>query len=87
MATNPKDISRLFHSFFHNIFSSSQPSSFDVCLKPLDAYVIDEMNASLTREFTTCEFKKTIFIMNALSSLGPDSFLAYFYHHNWDVIG
>lgn len=87
MATNPEDISRLFHSFFHNLFSSSQPSSLDVCLEPLDGCVTDEVNESLTKELTTCEVKKIIFSMNALSSLGPDNFPAYFDHHHWDVIG
>lgn len=82
MTTIPEDISRLFYSFFHNLFSSSQPSDLDVCLEPLDAYVTDDINESLTREFIACEVKKTIFSMNALSSLGPYGFPASFFHYH-----
>lgn len=86
MANNDQDhISDIFSSFFSQLFSSSNPSNFNLCLQALDSCII-EMNRSLLAKFTEKKVQKENFKMNPMGALCPDGFLVSFYQKNWPTI-
>ncbi|KAG8363667.1 hypothetical protein BUALT_Bualt19G0046300 [Buddleja alternifolia] len=81
------DIGTLFHSYFKDLFTSSNPSY------PLDleniipCIVSDEDNRGLLSIPTPCEIKKTVFSMAANKTPGPDGMSPLFYKTYWDIVG
>lgn len=51
MATDQDQIGDMFSSFFSQLFSSSNPSNFDLCLQALDPCITKEMNYFLIAKF------------------------------------
>lgn len=69
----------IFSTYFSMLFSSSNLSNIDICLRHIQPVVANVMNASLLTDFFETEIKAVVLQMNALGALGPDDFLASFF--------
>lgn len=76
----------IFSTYFSQLFSSSNPSNIDICIRHIQLVVTDAMSASLIVEFTEIEIKDVVFQMNGLGAFDPDGFLALFFQKNWDLV-
>ena len=65
--------------YFRNMFTSSNPTSFDPILSGVDARITPQMNVSLTRDFTALEVKCALKQMKPLTALGLDGMPPIFY--------
>lgn len=73
------EIGQAFASFYQELFTAGDTTGVDVCLDGLEAYVTDEMNSKLLKEFTAGEVELALNQMHPLKSPGPDGFAACFY--------
>ncbi|KAG8367282.1 hypothetical protein BUALT_Bualt16G0056200 [Buddleja alternifolia] len=81
------DIGTLFHSYFKDLFTSSNPS-YPLDLENIIPYIVsDEDNRGLLSIPTPCEIKKTVFSMAANKTPGPDGMSPLFYKTYWDIVG
>lgn len=71
-----------FTSYFHNIFTTSNPNGILEYLDGLQRTMTDSMNALLTKEFTKEEVCAALSQMGPLKSPGPDGLPATFYHEH-----
>ncbi|KAL0007018.1 hypothetical protein SO802_008520 [Lithocarpus litseifolius] len=62
--------------FYQELFTSSNPTSFDIILEQIPHVVIEEMNVQLTGVFTALEVEVALKKMAPLKSPGPDGFMA-----------
>ena len=58
--------------FYQELFTSSNPNSFDEILEQIPQVVIEEMNLELMQEFTATEVEVALKQMAPLKSLRPD---------------
>lgn len=72
---------------FYNIFTSSNPTNFDPIFNDVEARITPQMNASLTRDFTTLEVECAFKQMKSLIVPGLDGMPLIFYKNYWNIIG
>jgi hypothetical protein len=80
------EIGVAFSRFFQQLFSAGEVGDMSNCVDGLDHRVIDVMNATLLKEFTTLEVKVALNQMHPLKSSGPDGFSACFYQRAWHIV-
>jgi hypothetical protein len=85
--TSQEEISKAFTQYFTDLFSSGGMQGVEECLANVQPKVTDEMNFSLTREFTAMEVKEALDHMGPMKSPGPDGFAASFFQNSWDTVG
>lgn len=73
--------------YFRNMFTSSNPTSFDPILSGVDARITPQMNVSLTRDFTTLEVKCALKQMKPLIAFRPDGMPPIFYKNYQNIVG
>ena len=73
--------------YFKNIYTSSQPASFDDVTAVIPTRVTDEMNRELIKEFSKDEILTALKQMHPTKALGPNGMLAIFFHKYWDIVG
>lgn len=86
-AIGQEEISRMFQSFYYELFTTSNPKGIIEALAHFDLVVTEEMNMILRRESSREEIEKAIFEMNPLSSPGSDGFPVVFYQNHWSIKG
>ena len=69
----------LVEEYFSNLFSTSNPSCFDDILEGISSTVIDDMNTSLNREYTSAEVVQALHQMAPLTAPSPDDMSLIFY--------
>lgn len=69
----------MLSKFFIDLFTSTNPSNFDLCLKNIKSCVTNEMNQLLMADYAEVEVKEALFKMNPLGALGLDGFTTCFY--------
>lgn len=74
--------------YFQHLFTSSWPREAKVTQRTnlIASKVLDDMNRSLSREYTREEVEDALKLMALLKSLGPDGFGASFYQKHWNVV-
>ncbi|XP_042958065.1 uncharacterized protein LOC122293587 [Carya illinoinensis] len=70
-----------------NLFTSSEPSKIEDCIKHTKAIIIEDMNKYLIKKIENSEIEEAVFSMNGLGSPGPDGFPAIFYQTHWTTVG
>ena len=73
--------------YFEAIFRSNGPTDTSPLLDAVQPVVIEEMNNSFTRPFTTVEVHKAPRHMHPKKSSGLDGMPPFFYQHFWSLIG
>lgn len=69
----------MFSKFFIDLFTSTNPSNFDLCLENIKSCIKNKMNQLLMTDYTEVEVKEALFKMNPFGALGLDDFTACFY--------
>ena len=67
-----EEVSAVLIKYYQELFSSSRPNGSSAVLDHVPHVIIDEMNASLCREFMECEVVVALQQMTPLKALGPD---------------
>ena len=73
--------------YFANIFTTSNPSSFDEVLEGMLPTVTEDMNSDLNRPFLAEEVQRALHQMAPLTTLGPDGMSLIFYISFWYIVG
>lgn len=73
--------------YFSNLFTSSDPPSYDPVFQSMPPRVTDSMNRIFTSPITKEEVREAIFSINAESAPGPDGMTGLFFQKFWSVIG
>ena len=81
-----KEIMRMVHDFYSNLFSSEQYPSLHEVLEAIPRKVDEEMNESLMQEYSNEEIKRDLFQMGPMKAPGPDGFPTFFYQKHWDLL-
>ena len=74
-------------SFYSNLFSSANPTQFDLVLSGVDSRVIDAMNLDLVKPFEVSEIHAALHQMDSNTSLRPDGLPPLFYKQFWNKVG
>jgi len=77
----------LFVNYFSTLFTTSNPTGIDAILEGITPKVMEEMNLSLTRNFTAEEIHSAMQHMAPLSAPGPDGMSPVFYKSFWHIVG
>ena len=77
----------LFINYYHSLFTTANPSHIEQVAECIAPMVTDEMNRSLTREFTSSKVIKALKQMASLKAPGPDGLPPVFYQKYWHLIG
>lgn len=64
-----------YSNFFLDLFTSTDPTNFDLYLKNIEPCVTNKMNQLLKAKFIEVEVKETLFKMNPLGAPGLDVLL------------
>lgn len=72
------EIGRVFHIYYSDLFTTSQPFDIQGILDVVQPKVLGEMNHMLTKEFQACEVSQSLKQMYATKSLGRDGNLPSF---------
>ncbi|XP_023633512.1 uncharacterized protein LOC111829070 [Capsella rubella] len=70
-----------------NLFTTSNPRDVDSVLRAVPVSITEEINLSLTRDFSRDEVKRALFSLNPEKTPGPDGLTALFYQRFWDIVG
>ena len=73
--------------YFKNIYTSSQPTSFDDVTGAIPSKVTNEMNMKLIKEFSKDKILTALKQMHQTKALGPDGMSTIFFHKYWDIVG
>lgn len=73
--------------YFHQLFSSSNPTNIQDSLRYVTATVSNDMNQQLLRIPQDEEIKEVTFAINPEKAPGPDGMTSLFYQRFWNKIG
>lgn len=81
-----KEVSVVLIKYYQDLFSSSRPNGLGAVLDHVHHVIINEMNASLCREFMECEVAAALQQMEPLKAPRPNGMPPLFYQHFWGTI-
>ena len=73
--------------YFSKIYTTSFPSRTEDITNAIPSRVIDDMNAELTKTFTSEEVLRALHQIHLTKSPGPDDMSAIFFHKYWNIVG
>ncbi|XP_010495329.1 PREDICTED: uncharacterized protein LOC104772406 [Camelina sativa] len=73
-------------SYFGDLFSTINPSSFDEVLLEVKSVITAVDNERLTAPATEAEVRKALFMMHPDKAPGPDGMTALFFQKAWEVV-
>lgn len=74
-------------AYYHELFTSSSPSSFSDLFEGFIPRVTEHMNDQLIKEVTTEGIKEVVFSVKASSGPGADGMTGLFLQRYWGIIG
>ena len=81
------EMGRIVEKYFQEMFTTSQPDSFDAILDGIEPAVTVEMCATLDRNFQAEEVDQALKQMAPLTAPGPDGMSPIFYKTYWHIVG
>lgn len=85
--TTDEDMESTILHHFGELFTSSDPTNITELVNHLPSIVTDEMNNTLTKEFSAVEIHSALKQMHPSKAPGPDGFSPCFYQHFWPLVG
>ncbi|KAF7140800.1 hypothetical protein RHSIM_Rhsim06G0055700 [Rhododendron simsii] len=76
-----------FVQYFQKLFQSEGTSQSSEVVDSIQARVTEQMNNSLTRQFSTMEIRQALFDMDPSKAPGADGMTAGFYQKYWEIVG
>ena len=73
--------------YFTKIYTSCSPNRIEEVINTIPTRVTDDMNAELTKTFTSEEVLRALHQIHLTKSPGPDSMLAIFFQRYWNIVG
>ena len=73
--------------YYQNLLSSENQQFCDSATNSIQTVITEEMNSTLSSEFTSTEVKQAMSQMAPLKAPGPDGMPLLFYQHYWNLIG
>lgn len=74
-------------AYFQDIFTSSNPDSFEEMFSGFVPRVSMEMNEELCKIVSKEEVRDAVFAIKSASAPGADGFTGFFFQKYWDIIG
>lgn len=78
---------RVALGYFNDLFTSSNPPSYQSLFQGMNVRVSAIMNQCLISEVTDEEFRRAVFSIKASSAPGPDGMSGLFFQQYWEEIG
>ncbi|GMI84866.1 hypothetical protein HRI_002155900 [Hibiscus trionum] len=85
--TNDSDLMEIASSYFHTLFSSSNPHFSDQILSKITPTITNTMNESLSKEFTPEEIITAFRDIDPRKAPGIDGLPSGFFRQHWDTVG
>ena len=85
--TDSSQIEDITVGFYSSLFTSTKPADAHAILEVIQPLVTEDMNISLTREFTRQEVDLALKDMALLKAPGPDGMPPLFFQSFWHLIG
>ena len=85
--TTEESIANTAESYFHQLFTSTNPANVDTVLDSVDNLVTPTMNATLLQRYTPEEVKIALFQMHPSKAPGLDGMSRFFFQKFWHIIG
>ena len=73
--------------YFTKIYTSCSPNRIEEVINTIPTRVTDDMNAELTKTFTSEEVLRALHQIHLTKSPGPDSMSAIFFQRYWNIVG
>ena len=74
-------------AYFEVIYTTTHPTRVDEVTKMILAKVTREMNAELTKDFTSIEVQIALHQMHPTKALGPNGMSTIFHQKYWEIVG
>lgn len=74
-------------SYFHQLFTSSNPSTIEDLIRHIAVSASEDMNQRLLRIPQDEEIREATFAINPEKAPGPDGMTSLFYQRFWPTIG
>ena len=84
---NETEMSCVVERYFQDIFTSSNPSSFDTILGSIQRTMVDDLNPSMGGNFLAIEVQQALSQMAPLTTPGPNGMSPAFYKSFWHTMG
>ena len=85
--TKPEDIGGAFIQYYQQLFTTAEPIGVEDFISNVEIQVTEEMNNSLTRDFSPKEVDMAIAQMHPLKAPGPDGYGVYFFQKYRSIVG
>ncbi|KAK9984458.1 hypothetical protein SO802_033983 [Lithocarpus litseifolius] len=80
-------IARAAESYFHELFTSANPSDMNNVLNSVDRVVTPETNQSVLQNYTVEEVHRALFQMHPSKSPGSNGMSPFFFQKFWHIVG
>ncbi|KAF7143851.1 hypothetical protein RHSIM_Rhsim05G0174100 [Rhododendron simsii] len=80
-------IANEFVNYFQSLFQTEGANPNNEVVESIQARVTDQMNTSLTRQFSPLEIRQALFDIDPSKAPGADGMTAGFYQKYWETVG
>ena len=86
-STSEDQITQVAEKYFHDLFTSENPTDMESVLDVVEKRFTTEMNNSLLQTYTAKEVRQALFQMHPSKSSGLDGMSPFFFQKFWNIVG